>query len=218
MKVLFAILMLGLVGCVSKDMPPPNWQLNAHSSLNSSVTAYLVGNTKIANLEFARVRAEIASTGRTDVLARVELVRCAAYVASLESKDCVAFQKLLNDAADSERVYADYLAGRWVDLNTALLPIQHRGVVAGEDEVLSSIEDPLSRLVAAGVLFKLGRTTPDLVILAVKTASDQGWRRPLLAWLGVAIRRAEELGNNKEVLRIQRRIDLVTEGTETRNH
>ena len=103
-------------------------------------------------------------------------------------------RKLFNDAADSERVYADYLAGRWVNLNTALLPAQHRGVVAGEDGVLRSIEDPLSRLVAAGVLFQLGRMTPDLVTLAVKTASDQGWRRPLLAWLGVAVRRAEEIG------------------------
>ena len=218
MKILFAILMFGFVGCASTDMPPPDWQLNAHSSLKNSVTAYLVGNIKTADLEFARVRTEIASTGRTDVLARVELVRCAAYVASLEFKDCTAFQKLLNDAADSERVYADYLAGRWVDLNTAMLPVQHRGVVAGEDEALSSIEDPLSRLVAAGVLFKLGRTTPELVTLAIKTSSDQGWRRPLLAWLGVAIRRAEKLGNDEEALYIQRRIDLVTESTEKNKH
>ena len=159
----------------------------------------------------------LPSTGRTDVLARVELVRCATHVASLEFKDCVAFQKLFNDAADSERVYADYLAGRWVDLNTALLPAQHRGVVAGEDGALSSIEDPLSRLVAAGVLFQLGRMTPDLVTLAVKTASDQGWRRPLLAWLGVAVRRAEKLGNKDEALYIQRRIDLVTESTGKHN-
>jgi hypothetical protein len=213
MKILFAILMFGLVGCAGREIPPPDWRLNAHSSLSSSVTAYLVGNTKIADLEFTKVRTEIASTGRTDVLARVELVRCATHVASLEFKDCVAFQKLFIDAADSERVYADYLAGRWVDLNIALLPAQHRRVVAGEDGALGSIEDPLSRLVAAGVLFQLGRMTPDLVTLAIRTASDQGWRRPLLAWLGVAIRRAEKLGNKDKVLYIQRRIDLVTENT-----
>lgn len=211
MKMLFVILMLGLVGCAGRELSPPDWRLNAYSSLNSSVKAYLAGNTKISNLEFARVRAEVAGTGRTDVLARVELVRCATYVASLEFQDCAAFQKLFNDAADSERVYSDYLAGRWIDLNTNLLPAQHRGVVAGKDGALSSIEDPLSRLIAAGILFKLGRMTPDLVTLAVKTASDQGWRRPLLAWLGVAVRKAEKLGNKDKVLYIQRRIDLVTE-------
>ena len=217
MKMLFTILILGLIGCAGREIPPSDWQLNAHSSLNSSVTTYLVGNIEVAALEFARVRTEIASTGRTDVLARVELVRCAAYVASLEFKECVAFQKLLNDAADPERVYADYLAGRWEGLNTALLPMQHRGIVAGEDGALSSIEDPLSRLVAAGVLFKLGRMTPDLVTLAIKTASDQGWRRPLLAWLSVAVRRAKELGNQDRALYIQRRIDLVTESAYKNN-
>ena len=218
MKILFVILTFGLAGCTSTNLPPPNWKLNSHSSLNNSVTAYLVGNTKIADLEFSRVRAEIGSTGRTDVLARVELVRCAVYVASLEFNDCVPFQNLLSDAADSEKVYADYLAGRWVDLNASLLPVQHRGIVEGEDGALSSIKDPLSRLVAAGVLFKLGRATPELVVLAVKTASDQGWRRPLLAWLGVAIRRAEKFGNNEEALRIQRRIDLVTESIKRPGH
>ena len=59
MKMLFTILMFGLVGCAGREIPP-DWRLNAHSSLSSSVTAYLVGNTKIADLEFARVRTEIA--------------------------------------------------------------------------------------------------------------------------------------------------------------
>ena len=72
---LLTILMFGLVGCSGREIPPSDWQLNAHSSLNSSVTAYLVGNTRISDLEFARVRTEIAGTGRTDILARVELVR-----------------------------------------------------------------------------------------------------------------------------------------------
>lgn len=210
MKKLIAILILWLAGCAGNQIQIPDWQLNAHSSLNSSVQAYLIGNTKLANQEFSRARVEIASTGRADLLARAELVRCAAYVASLEFKDCIAFRKLFNDAADSEKVYADYLAGNWVDLNTALLPAQHRKVVADEDGALSSIEEPLSRLVAAGVLFRLGRITPDLVKLSVRTASDQGWRRPLLAWLGVAIRIAEKSGDTEEALHIQRKIDLIT--------
>ena len=212
MRMLLAIVILGLVGCAGGNVPP-DWQLNAHGALRNSVTAYLVGDSKLADMEFARVRAEIASTGRADLLARVELVRCAAHVASLEFNDCEAFQILAEDAADSERVYAEYLAGRWAGLNTALLPAQHRGVVTGEDSALGDIKDPLSRLVAAGVLFKIGRLTPNAVTIATQTASDQGWRRPLLAWLGVAVRNAEQLGDKNKALRIQRRIDLVSEGT-----
>ena len=211
MRMLLAIVILGLVGCAGSSVPP-DWQLNAHGALRNSVTAYLVGNSKLADIEFARVREEIASTGRADLLARAELVRCAAHVASLEFNDCEAFQKLAEDAADSERVYAEYLAGRWAGLNTALLPAQHRGVVAGVDGALGAIEDPLSRLVAAGVLFQKERLmTPNDVTIATQTASDQGWRRPLLAWLNVAVRSAEQLGDKDEALRIQRRIDLVLE-------
>ena len=211
MRMLLAIVILGLIGCAGSSVPP-DWQLNAHGALRNSVTAYLVGNSKLADIEFARVREEIASTGRADLLARAELVRCAAHVASLEFNDCEAFQKLAEDAADSERVYAEYLAGRWAGLNTALLPAQHRGVVAGVDGALGAIEDPLSRLVAAGVLFQKERLTPpNDVTIAIQTASDQGWRRPLLAWLNVAVRSAEQLGDKDEALRIQRRIDLVLE-------
>ncbi|TFH12623.1 MAG: hypothetical protein E4H07_01310 [Nitrosomonadales bacterium] len=217
MKMLLAIVVLLLAGCAGRNTAPPDWQLNAHGALRSSVTAYLVGNSKLADMEFARVRAEIASTGRADILARAELVRCAAHVASLEPNDCVAVQRFVKDASASERIYADYLAGRWTGLNAELLPAQHRGVVTGADGALGAIEDPLSRLVAAGVLFQMGRLTPDVVTIATQTASDQGWRRPLLAWLGIAIRRAEQLGDKDQALRIQRRIDLVLEGTEEPN-
>lgn len=213
MRMVLALIVLVFIGCAGKKAPP-DWQLNAHGALRNSITAYLVGNSKLADVEFARVRTEITSTGRADLLARTELVRCAAHVASLEFNECEPFQKLAKDAADVEQVYAEYLAGRWSGLNTALLPAQHRNVVAGTNGALNSIKDPLSRLVAAGVLFKVGRLPPNAVNIATQTASDQGWRRPLLAWLNVAFRSAEQLGNSEEALRIKRRIDLVLEVTE----
>ncbi|MCK5714472.1 MAG: hypothetical protein KAH64_00805, partial [Nitrosomonadaceae bacterium] len=69
MRMLLAIVILGLIGCAGSSVPP-DWQLNAHGALRNSVTAYLVGNSKLADIEFARVREEIASTGRADLLAR----------------------------------------------------------------------------------------------------------------------------------------------------
>ncbi len=213
MRMVLALIVLVFIGCAGKNAPP-DWQLNAHGALKNSITAYLVGNSKLADVEFSRARVEITSTGRADLLARAELVRCAAQVASLEFNECEAFQKLAEDAADVEQVYAEYLAGRWSGLNTALLPVQHRDVVAGTSGALNSIKDPLSRLVAAGVLFKVGRLPPNAVNIATQTASDQGWRRPLLAWLNVAFHTAEQLGNKEEALHIKRRIDLVLEVTE----
>ncbi len=209
MRIFLAMVIIGLAGCASSPVPP-DWQFNAHGALKNSVTAYLVGNSKLADVEFSRVRKEIASTGRADLLARAELVRCAAQVASLEFGHCEPFQALIQDAAAEERAYADYLAGRWTGLDVALLPAQHRAVVAGADAALNGIDDPLARLVAAGALLQTGRLTPDGIAAAIQTASDQGWRRPLLAWLGVAVRRAEQLNDKEEISRLQRRIDLIS--------
>ncbi|MTV39642.1 hypothetical protein GM676_18940 [Duganella radicis] len=100
----------------------------------------------------------------------------------------------------------------------ALLPEQHRAVAAAASDVtaagaVQAIADPLSRLVASGVLLRAGRATPQLLADAVETASAQGWRRPLLAWLGVQAMRAEQAGDTIEAQRIKRRIALITNPT-----
>jgi hypothetical protein len=71
--------------------------------------------------------------------------------------------------------------------------------------------EPLAQLVAAGVLLQTGRADARVVEQAVDTASSQGWRRPLLAWLGVQQRLAEQAGDSAEAARIARRIDLVAD-------
>jgi hypothetical protein len=123
-------------------------------------------------------------------------------VASLELDGCPGFDALAQDAGAEERAYADFLAGR--PANTALLPEQHRAKGG-----LAGIADPLSRLVAAGVLMNAGAITPADIKTATDTASSQGWRRPLLMWLGVSLKRAQAAGDSTEAARIQRRIDLT---------
>jgi hypothetical protein len=45
------------------------------------------------------------------------------------------------------------------------------------------------------------------------TASAQGWRRPLLAWLNVQAQRAEQGGDSEEAARLRRRIALTVSFT-----
>jgi len=200
-----------LAACAGAPVPP-DWQANAQVALRSFSAAYYAGNTRLAEQEFARARAEIASTGRPDLLARAELVRCAARVASLEFDDCAGFEALAADAGAEERAYAAFLAARWQGLDASLLPAHHRALLAGAADAgaLAGIEDPMSRLVAAGVLFRLGRLAPAGIAAAAETASANGWRRPLLAWLGVQARRADAAGDLAAAARIRRRIDLVS--------
>ena len=82
----------------------------------------------------------------------------------------------------------------------------------GHIRALAAIEDPLSRLIAAGALLQGSRLSSFDVATATDTASSQGWRRPLLAWLGVQLKRAGDAQDAQSASRIQRRIDLVLQG------
>lgn len=201
-----------LAGCAGGPVAPA-WQSDAHYALASYEQAYLRGNDRLAQLEFAQARREISSTGRGALLARAELLRCALRVASLAFDDCPGYRALARDADAPERAYAAYLSGRGAGFDVALLPAPQRAVAAGGGErALDAIADPVSRLVAAGVLFRGARITPRGIATAVRTASAQGWRRPLLAWLGVEAQRAEAGGDAAAAARIRRRIDLVVSG------
>jgi hypothetical protein len=207
-------LALGLAACSSAP-PAPDWQINAKSSLDRAIAEYLAGNTRASATDFERARSEITRTGRIDLLARAELRMCAAQVASLVFEPCVGFEKLRVDAPATERAYADYLAGRMQPDAVALLPTAQRGVAtkSASDQAavaaVKDIDDPFSRLVGAGVLFQSNRATPELLSVATETASAQGWRRPLLAWLGVQRMRAEKAGDGEAAERLRRQIEIV---------
>jgi len=209
-------LSLALAACASGP-PTPEWQMNAHGASQKAQDAYLAGNTRVEQLEWTRAREALARTGRLDLLARLELLRCAGRVASLVFEPCAGFDALRQDAPAAEKAYADYLAGQLTLQDMALLPPAQRTVAqaaptdAGRAP-LSGIEDPLSRLVAAGVLLKTGRATPATLSIAVETASAQGWRRPLLAWLMVQAERARAAGDTEAAASLQRRIAIVERG------
>ncbi|HEX7155720.1 MAG TPA: hypothetical protein VF229_00815 [Burkholderiaceae bacterium] len=183
--------------------------------MDRAVAAYLSGDSRLEAREFELARGAIARTGRIDLLARAELMRCAAHAAALVFEPCEGFEKLRVDAGTPERAYADFLSGRLQPQDVASLPPEQRAAAAAAPgsevpvSVLQAIGDPFSRLVAAAVLFQSGRASPQAIALAVDTASSQGWRRPLLAWLHVQLRLAERSGDAAEAGRLQRRIDLV---------
>ena len=205
-----------LLAACSSTPSAPDWQSNASSALDRAVKAYLVGDSRVAGGEFDLARRELASTGRAEQVALAVLTRCAVRAASLDVGPCKEFDVLRPDVSAAERAYADYLANRGQAQDIALLPAQHRPIAAsglsGDTAVkaLQAIDDPLARLVAASVLFQSGRANPAAIALAVETASEQGWRRPLLAWLGVQLALAEKSGETVTAEQIRRRIALAS--------
>lgn len=211
-----AALRLLSIGCAfalaacSSQPPVPDWQMNAQGASQKAIEAYLSGNARVEKLEWDRARAEVARTGRPDLLARLELMRCAAQVASLVTEPCERFEALRADAAAPEQAYADYLAGRVQAGQVALLPpAQRAAATAGNAASLAGIADPLSRLVAAGVLLQTGHASPAVIATATDTASAQGWRRPLMAWLLLQVQRAEAAGDTAAADALRRRVGVV---------
>ena len=211
----FAVAVSVLVSACASGPKPKDWQLEAKSAIDRSTMAYLEGNSRVEAVEFARAKAEISSTGRADLMARAELLRCAAHVASLVFETCEGFEKLRPDALPAEQAYADYLQAKLQPQDAALLPEPQRAAFINGAAAIKSMTDPLSQLVALGVALQSGRASPELVQTAVETASAQGWRRPLLAWLGVQLALAEKPGSGQtpeDAARLRRRIDLVLGG------
>jgi len=205
-------LVLALSACASGPKPA-DWQLNAKGAMDRAVAAYLEGNNRVEAAEMTKARSEISSTGRVDLMARAELLACASRVASLVFESCSGFERLRQDAPPAERAYADYLAGKLQPQDINLLPKDQQISALAQSMkaqvAIDSIADRLAKLVAAGTAFQAGQASPMLVQAAVDAASSQGWRRPLLAWLGVQLKLAEKAGDSVEAARIQRRIALT---------
>jgi len=215
MRLAAAALLAALAACAGGP-PVPDWQTNAKSAMDQATAAYLSGDGATEARAFAAAREQISRTGRPELLARAELMRCAAHVASLVFEPCAGFETLRADAAAPERAYADHLAARRLPLaDIERLPPAQRTVaaaLAGGDAsaaTVQAIDDPLSRLIAAAVLFQAGKASPATLALAADTASAQGWRRPLLAWLEVLALRAERAGAADEAQRLRRQMLLV---------
>lgn len=201
-----------LAGCGSKPRQP-DWLVSADGAQERYERAFLSGRERVAVSEFTRFRSEVSSTGSAAITARAELTRCAVQVATLDFQPCAGFEPLRADVTDAERAYADFLAGSGAPEDAKLLPQAYRGVAGGQGGAgaVKDIKDPLSQLVAAAVLLRTGRADPEVLQVATETASAQGWRRAVIAWLGAQAMAAEKAGALEEAARLKRRMEIAAE-------
>ncbi|PKO35447.1 MAG: hypothetical protein CVU34_03890 [Betaproteobacteria bacterium HGW-Betaproteobacteria-7] len=197
-----------LVACAGTSSP--SWLLETDAALSAYHAAYLNGNERVAARELALARREVGRTGDAMLMARVELSVCAAQTASLAGTGCPAFTPLATDAGDAERAYAAYLAGESFTVDQ-LPASQRQAWTSGQTSDLAAIADPLSRLVAAGVLWRHRRLADEGYALATETAAGQGWRRALLAWLAADRERLLAKGDVPSATSRQRRIERIVD-------
>ena len=183
MRCLFTLVLSTLLLAACTHQPsPPDWLLTARSAGEQHARFYLEGRDRLAQSQLQTARAAVSRTGNASAMARIELHACAARIASLQPPACPEFQPLADDAGQAENAYFRYLTGQLAEGDLALLPVAQQAAWRNPSS-LSDITDPLSHLLAAAVLLHAGRLPPAAYQIAIDTASQQGWRRPLAHWL-----------------------------------
>jgi hypothetical protein len=197
-----------LAGCATQ--PAPEWQANAHSALQRATRAYLAGADRVATAEWRLAQTELARTAQPEQVFRGVVLNCAVHQSALQLHHCTPAHAVQQQASAADAAYVRYLSAAHQLSDVPLLPAAQQAVaaalLAGDVPNLASITDSLSRLVAASVVLQQRGPNPALLQTAVDTASAQGWRKPLLAWLQLQMQYAQQQGDTALVHQVERRI------------
>ena len=214
---LLALSLTLLLSACGSAPPVPRWQADAASLAKNYQADWLEGHDLLARREFALALQATAATGEPALVARLYLVQCGLRRAALDWSACTEYAHWRGANPDpAEAAYEQFLEGNWVGLEGAALPPQYAVLPALAqapaerlDGALAAIEDPLSRLIAASVALKRGQGDARTLQLASTAAAQQGWRRPLLAWLKLRLAAAKDRNDTAEETLLAQRIRLV---------
>lgn len=215
MKSLLAILgLILLTACGSGGPPPPDWKTDSADLMARYQKHALLGENSLAERYFQQAIAATGGAGRVNDTVHSWLVRCATRRAMLIDDSCAEYSKLARiEPNAANTAYFQFLTLHWDAVDIALLPQQHQNLVsapaAARPAQLPSIDDPLARLLDASLLVMRQEADSSTLTLATATASDQGWRQPLLTYLKLQQKQAAARGDPAELARLSLRIQLV---------
>lgn len=208
--------LLVLSACGSSGPPTPDWKTDSVDFIERYKKHTLLGEHAVAERFFQRALHATGGAGRISETARLWLVRCATRRANLQDDDCSEYTELAKlETSAEDRAYYQFVTLKWSELDTAKLPAQYAGLVKSDvarlNSQIAAIEDPLSRLLAASLVTQRGLADHATLVVAMETASSQGWRQPLLAYLKLLEKSAAARGASSEQQAYAVRIRLIEE-------
>lgn len=211
MKISVLILALLLSAC-GGGPTVPDWQIDTQSAMTRYTQYYLEGRSKLALASFNKARNATAATADINATAHLELVKCGVAMAALDSTPCTIYTTLAKQSTNpADANYYHFLIGDWQSVDPKILPnayqaIVNPGSVKETNARINQISDPLSRLIATSVSVIRQQYDMQTLEIAINTASEQGWRRPLLAYLLV---QEKNVSNPTQQQLIRTRIELL---------
>lgn len=195
--------LLLLTACGSGGPPVPDWKSDSVDFIGRYKKHALLGENTLAERYFQQALRATGGAGRVSETGRLWLVHCATRRASLLDDDCSEYADLAKvETSTEDRAYYQLVTLNWSGLDAARLPAQYAALVKSEpariNAQIAAIEDPLSRLLAASLVTLRGQADHATLVLAMETASAQGWRQPLLTYLKLLEKSAAERGATSE--------------------
>lgn len=217
-KFLWIAVFLLLVGC-GTTKPAASWLSAGNNQLDNYKKHYLSGQDKIAAVEFNDALKEIKKSGDLEILARSYLIRMALQTATLQDLASAEYLKIeAVQPSPANRAYYAFLQGNSAQVDEKLLPAQYLDFAAalrrtGTDESLlraiAQINEPLAQLVAVGILVRLGQDNEAVLQSAIATASAEGWKKALVAYMSRLKAYYEGKQESSKALAIEQRLNII---------
>ena len=215
MKIMLSLISLVMVtACGSGGPTVPDWKSDSVELIERYKKHALLGEITLAERYFQQAIRATGGAGRVSETARLWLVRCATRRASLLDDQCNEYAELARiETRLEDRAYYQFVMLDWGNLDPAKLPPYYAALVRVEhakvNAQIAAIEDPLSRLLAASLTTLRKQADRATWTIAAETASDQGWRQPLLTYLKLLEKQAQAQGLVEEQQAYAVRIRLI---------
>jgi len=219
MKSIYFLLFVSLLAAGCSSRPAPAWLATSHKQIETYKQDYLAAHDPaVAELRFKKAVTEIKRAGDLDLLGKALLTRMALRIAVLEKADAGDYLEVQSaQPVPANRNFYLFLMGEMAEVNGALLPTQYRpfwealrsGDTGKTVKTITAIEDPLSRLIAAGLASAHKVQSEAILLAAVEAASQNGWKRALLAWLNRLENHYQTVNDTARADAVRRRIAIM---------
>jgi len=205
---------LVISGCAGGPKQP-DWEVTSSRQLSLFGSSWLVGDDKRAELSFKIAQAAVASTGNLELAARLEIAKCGYMSAGMGLMcDLNTNDPIFKHASPSDQAYLYFINGDWDKENVSNLRAPYRDVVKSNsnqmiEASILKITDPVSRVIAASAAARHGVVTPTILRNTIDTCSRNGWKKPLLEWIQLALKNQDLLLTESERETYQLRIKLI---------
>ena len=217
-KYLVLVLLVFICACGSNSKQVPDWKDAAFRNLENYKTNFLTGKEDASEPHLDKARQAVSGGNDLNILARIYLNKYALHTAALEDFDDSEFVRInkLQPIA-SNFAYYNFLKGNFTAVEDNLLPSNYSGFIkiarnkdlAKAVQEIPSLDDPLSRLIACGIWVKYLPYDENVLQTAIDVSADNGWKRPLWAYLTKLQKYYLDRGETAKAENIKERLEVL---------